>query len=299
MILWELHDALARGLEDPLINIDGTNYNAGHALSGINVPDGTRYTTAIRNDYLYRAMKSVMSEARQAIISLPYRKASQILERIFPTMIYDLVFRMKDLGNQLSGKYWVLNVTLSSGLVRDGTGSKVWADKVLAPNIDIFSSQNTQGNVVIYRPDQTINLPIMLTSQIDEIAPNYIDNHNAVAMVVAYDDYVWLGLAGKDIKMYAAADLLPDNHPQQTDAWINLRYIHDCPDTRLLNAYTVLPQGGYEITRVEFEPAFESTIINRALVMAHHDSGELGASYQSVPFLENLRTISGENDGSK
>jgi len=288
MLYWKLHDELARGLEDPLININGDFYAENYAKLDFVIPDGVRYTKSIRDAYLYRAMKSIMLEAKQAVMSLPYKRASQILERMFPTMIYDLVFRLKDLGIQLAGKYWILNVTLTSDLVREEIGLKSWVDATLAPAVTTFVNQSTQGPVVIYNPSRSINLPIITTSKIDEIAPEHNFNHNAVAIVTAYDDYAWLSLGGKDILMYSAADL-----DATAEAWLGLRYIHDVPDVSTLRA---LNPDTNELQRVEFEPVFYSNIINRALVMAHHDNGELGASYQAIPFIESMQGVS---NGSK
>jgi len=71
----EAHVALAQALGDP-IDISG---------SPSTISDGVRYSKALRDNYLYRAMTWFVSSVLQQVVALPPSKQSEIIQKMFPT----------------------------------------------------------------------------------------------------------------------------------------------------------------------------------------------------------------------
>lgn len=294
MLLWELHDSLARGLQDPLLNIDGTNYGINNVLLGEAIPDGTRYSTRLRNEYLYRAMKKILRDAKASIINLPYSRASQALVRLFPSMIYDLVIALDDLGRQPDGKYWIISVALTSKLLPPKVGTNIWSKSPTdIPPQNIFTPA-FQVYPLPYNPNDSIGIPIQTVDRIDLIAPAHKYSQPYIAFVSANDDNVWLSMAGDDIPMLLEqGTILGDD----SKAYLNVFYIHDVPVLEELTPSKVV-NGLTEATRVEFEDTFYDTIITGALLFANADDGTLGSIGQSVQMLErNQFAQGGQNNG--
>jgi hypothetical protein len=75
MLLYELHNALARTIGDPVEN------------TGSLFVDGVRFSTQLRAQYLYQAMNDIVMGAVQKVAPVPHIAQSEILERMFPSMV--------------------------------------------------------------------------------------------------------------------------------------------------------------------------------------------------------------------
>lgn len=297
MILWELHDTIARGLQDPLLNIDGTNYGIDNVMLGEAIPDGTRYTTRLRNEYIYRAMKKIMRDAKASVLSLPYSRASAIMVRLFPSMIYNLVIALDNLGKQPDGKYWVLNVSLSSKILNPDIGTNVWSQSPtdIPPNNILNSTY--QIYPLPFNPSDSINIPIQTVDRVDLIAPNHKYSQPYVAYINAQDDHVWITMGGNDIPMLLEqGTVIGDN----SKAILNIFYIHDVP---VLDGLKPLfnNNGIYEATKIEFEDMYYDAIITNALLYANADDGTLGSISQSIQMLERnqFATMTGDSNNGR
>jgi hypothetical protein len=110
MQVWELHDSLARSIGDPLIlDNAGTpaNYTANDALAVVTLPDGVRYTKALRDTYINKALLKVLQELITGIAKeAPTRTIlSRIVETLTPQMsLYDTNLSANDIatGNNLT-----------------------------------------------------------------------------------------------------------------------------------------------------------------------------------------------------
>ena len=289
MLLWELHDTLARGLQDPLLNIDGTNYGINNVLLGEAIPDGTRYSTRLRNEYLYRAMKKILRDAKMSMIGLPYSQVSANMVRLFPSMVYNLVIALDDLGRQPDGKYWIVSVSMTSKLLVSNIGTHVWSKSSTnnAPR-DIFTA-SFQSYPIPYNPKDSINVPIRTVDRIDLIAPNHNYSQPYIAYISGYDDNVWLTMAGDDIPMLLEQGTILGDGSQ---VFLNVYYIHDVPNVFDLNPSRTV-NGIMEPTRIDFEETYYDTIVSNALLFANADDGTLGSISQSVQMLELNRFAQG------
>lgn len=290
MLLWEMHDTLARGLQDPLLNIDGTNYSITNVLLGEPIPDGTRYTTRLRNEYLYRSMKKILRDAKFSVLQLPYSQANAILVKAFPSMIYNLVIALDDLGRQPDGKYWIVSASITSKLLVPGIGTDVWSVSPTdtAPN-DIFNS-GYQNYPIIYKPQNSVSVPIKTVDRIDLIAPNHKYGEPYVMYISTNDENnVWIAMGGNDIPM-----LLEEHNIMAggEKCMLNIYYIHDVPELNELTPSRTV-NGTTEPTIVEFEDIYYDTIISQALLFASADDGTLGSITQSVQMLDRTQFAQG------
>ena len=289
MLLWELHDTLARGLQDPLLNIDGTNYGINNVLLGEAIPDGTRYSTRLRNEYLYRSMKKILRDAKMSRIGIPYNQISSALVRLFPSMVYNLVIALNDLGRQPDGKYWIVSIAMTSKLLAPYIGTNIWSKSPtdIEPR-NIYTSA-FQTYPLPYNPNDSVNVPIQTVERIDLIAPNHKYSQPYIAYVSGYDDNVWLTMAGDDIPMLLEqGTVLGDD----SKTYLNVFYIHDVPNLFELNPSETV-NGIMEPTRVDFEETYYDSIISNALLFANADDGTLGSISQSVQMLELNRFAQG------
>lgn len=78
MRLFELHNALARTIGDPVQN------------TGSLFVDGIRYSTRLRAQYLAQAMNDIVMAAVQKVSMLPHKEQSEVIERMFPSMVTQL-----------------------------------------------------------------------------------------------------------------------------------------------------------------------------------------------------------------
>lgn len=75
MTVAEAHVALAQALGDP-IDVSG---------SPSVISDGVRYSKALRDNYLYRAMTWFVSNIIKQSVALPPQQQSEMIQKIFPT----------------------------------------------------------------------------------------------------------------------------------------------------------------------------------------------------------------------
>jgi hypothetical protein len=264
MVVWELHDSLARSIGDPLIKDNGTNYTLQDANSGVPMPDGVRYTTAIRNQYLNKAMLSIQNEALKTVAGLSRFRASVILQRLFPSMLTKYTLPVTALGVQPSDQLFIYTVLVASdGIFPNGEQTTSDAFKVTATPRDARSVRNI--------PILDYSTVMMQNARGGAIRPDLM------AYTSSYGNAQWLGLSGREI-----VDM---ENSMSKDHTLEISYFPLAPrvDNLAPSAY------------VEFEPTWEPTILNKAIMYAQLDSGELGAAYQAVPFIEQMSRGSNAN----
>lgn len=264
MIVWSLHDSLARSIGDPLIKNDGNNYIQLDAINVVPLPDGVRYTHAIRCHYLNKAMKAIQREALNNVVALSRYRASVILQRLFPSMTVKYVINIDGLGVQPADQLFIYHVLLAS-------------KNIFPAREEIRPNQFVAGVL----DDRTVrNIPIL-----DEVTALYVGakggsiRPDLVAYTSSYQGMEWLGLIGKEIE-----DLINESTVNPVD--LEISYLPEAPDISKL-----LPNDN-----LNFESTWESLLLSKAIMYAQMDSGELGASYQAIPFLETgLRSMNNGN----
>lgn len=101
MLLYELHNAVSRTIGDPVEN------------TGSLFVDGVRYSTRLRAQYMWQAMNDIVNGAIVRVASAPHAVQSEILERLFPSMVREftslLPIPADDIVFVLSGYYTVGN----------------------------------------------------------------------------------------------------------------------------------------------------------------------------------------------
>jgi len=265
MKVWELHDSLSRSIGDPLIKDDGTNYTLQDANAGIVLPDGVRYTNAIRNHYLNKAMLAIQNEALKAVIGASRYRASVILQRLFPSMTKKYILPVTALGVQPANQLFIYTVILASdGIFPANEQTRSDSFKANASPIDSRSVKNI--------PVMDYSTVMALNARGGAIRPDIM------AYTSSYGNVQWLALSGREIM-----DM--ENSIGSVEHTLEVSYL---PLAQRVE--TLLPTED-----VEFEPTYEPAILNRAIMYAQMDSGELGVSYQAVPFLEQ---VSGGSHGS-
>ena len=75
MLVWQAHMALAQSLGDPITPTG----------SPVVIPNGVRYSKALRDSYLYRAMLKVLANIVKQTAALPKSTQDEVLSRILPT----------------------------------------------------------------------------------------------------------------------------------------------------------------------------------------------------------------------
>ena len=262
MIKWELHDSLARSIGDPLIKDDGLSYAQGDAIAGIPIPDGVRYTTAIRDHYLNKAMLAIQRDIMNQVASLSRYRASIILQRIFPSMTKQYSVNISGMGVQPADQLHIYNVWLYSANMFPA-GERLRA--------------NALNNAVDGRTVR--NVPVIDLSTMSHInaSPGNI-KPDLVGYTTSLQGVEWLGLSGTEVDDMVFQDqtaTLPED-----EITLVVNYYPTAPDVSKIAS----------IDNIDFEHTWSGNLLSRAIMYAHQDSGELGASYQSVPFIESIRT---------
>lgn len=264
MVVWELHDSLARSIGDPLIKDNGLNYTLQDANSDIALPDGVRYTTSIRNHYINKAMLAIQNEALKATVGLSRFRASVIMQRLFPSMTKKYMLPVTALGVQPANQFFIYTVLLAT----DG----------IFPANEQTRSDAFKANDNPIDNRQVRNVPILDYAVISHInARGGTIRPDLMAYVTSYANVQWLGLSGREI-----VDM---ENTMSREHTLEVTYLPLAPNITLLSPNST----------VEFEPTWEPTLLSKAIMYAQMDSGELGASYQAVPFLEQ---IGGGNNGN-
>lgn len=80
MRIWEAHIALSRQIGDP-ISVTGS--------PPATIPDGVRYSRALRDIYLYRASLNIVQQVLTQAAQLPEKQAHEIIQRAFPNYIIE------------------------------------------------------------------------------------------------------------------------------------------------------------------------------------------------------------------
>lgn len=80
MRIWEAHIALSRQIGDP-ISVTGS--------PPATIPDGVRYSRALRDIYLYRASLNIVQQVLTQAAQLPDRQAHEVIQRAFPNYIIE------------------------------------------------------------------------------------------------------------------------------------------------------------------------------------------------------------------
>lgn len=86
MLRWEAHRALSASIGDTV------------TCTSAVIPDGVRYTRAMRDSYLYRAMLKSMEQALQIIAGAPRQAAISIISKLFNGMVLAANLPMSDNG---------------------------------------------------------------------------------------------------------------------------------------------------------------------------------------------------------
>ena len=81
MLVHEYHTELARAIGDPMEYISGGGDRAAK------LPDGVRYSAALRDSYLTSAMKAIQLSAMRQVAQLPFEARGKHLSDLFPNMI--------------------------------------------------------------------------------------------------------------------------------------------------------------------------------------------------------------------
>lgn len=81
MTVSELHIALANSLGDYII------YNPSGSSRLLQLPNGVRYSTALRDSYLTRAMRTIQEKAFKMLVNHTSQDISLILNRVFPIQV--------------------------------------------------------------------------------------------------------------------------------------------------------------------------------------------------------------------
>jgi len=264
MKAWELHDSLARSIGDPLIKIDGSLYLG----DGI-IPDGVRYTKAIRDQYLNRAMLMIQRDYLNKVAGLPRFKAAQILQRAFPSMTRTFRVNVEGLGMQPGDMLYVYSVAISTRYIypyNEQAKSDIFkAD----PN---FVDKGQVKEIPIY--EQSVAYKINLRGG--------TIRQDLCAFVTSNGNYEWVGLLGREL----------DDMLSSTNLYEHTLEISYLPIAPRMENYN------YD-DEVEFEATYEPAIINRAILYAQFDSGEIGTPTQAVQLLEVLSgEITGGNNGN-
>jgi hypothetical protein len=80
MRIWEAHIALSRQIGDP-ISVTGS--------PPATIPDGVRYSRALRDIYLYRSALNIVQQVITQAAQLPDKAAHEIIARAFPNYIVE------------------------------------------------------------------------------------------------------------------------------------------------------------------------------------------------------------------
>lgn len=265
MKVWELHTSLARSIGDPIIKDDGNLYGASDAIANSLLYDGVRYTKDIRDSYLTKAMLSVQLDVIRQCISLPRSHASKILQRLFSQMGQTYTLSINVNGQPTDQLFVYSAILYTKEGFPHNEGAKIWADPVKHPSTVI----DTQWNIR--------NLPILNESDMSAyIGSNTNITPDLIAFVTTRAGYEYIGLAGGEIDFLKA---ISDEAAIATDVVrLQISYLKRSPDVSRMS-----PNDN-----IQFEENFLPHVLNKAIMYAHLDSGELGAAYQAIPFIDQI-----------
>lgn len=266
MKVWELHTSLARSIGDPIIKSDGTLYSEQDALNDIPLLDGVRYTKSIRDDYLNRAMLHVQFDILKNLIPLPRNTITRLLQRLFTQMGQTYTTNI-NINGQPDNQIFIYNILLySKKTFPYNEGSPVFIDPMKTPTAVIDKEWNIR------------NLPIMdETSMANYVGSNTNILPDLTAYITTRGGFEYFGLAGKEIEHLKS---LSDEAAKPEDVVkLEISYFKRADDVSNL-----LPND-----YVPFEEIMLPYVLNRAIMMSHVDSGEMGSVYQAIPFIESMQ----------
>lgn len=298
MEYWRLHSNLARSLEDPLIKFDGTEYTAADADTNAALPDGVRYSKELRDDYLFRACQSILLQSIKAVAGMRRQEATHILTKMFPAMTRNFRVMFKSLGAQPADMLFIYSVRMTCPKKAYlGTYNEFHADP-----------EHIVGSI----PDVvTRHVPIIETSEFSDIvASNSLYNNDLVATatglapsdVLEGGNFQWLQIGGNHTFHYLQYDEKYGSlSAAANDMGVNLdiEYLpYVLPFNTYEPKYDIVDSStgmvvDQKLSIIPFEPVWETTIITKALSLAHLDSGQLGAAFQTAPYLEKIPVVGG------
>lgn len=261
MYVWELHEALARSLNDPYMDyadnyiyapIVGTNDPRFTLEVDMFCGDGMRYSAMQRSMYLDRAIMSIIRDAMMQVMHLPRVQASAILQKLFPalTEMYSNDF----VSEWQYEHFWVYSIIISV----KGVYAKEHSPR--ARSINTFGDSEYID----------INVPIMTEVE----AKNLFGVQSKIRPdLIAY--CVW-----KPNRIAFYGERLADLKSSYADNKMHITFMK--------KPKKITELGDNEL--VEFDDIYFDNIIQRATLYGLHDSGLLGSANLAMPLLD-LPTI--------
>jgi len=253
MYVWELHEALARSLNDPYSSywndFPYLPYQIGSSRKvEIFCGDGMRFSSLQRSIYLDRAITSILRDAIMQVIHLPRVHASSILQKLFPTLTQVYTTSMQ---KEWSFEHlWVYSVVIAVKGVyakthspRDRTINSFNDGEYININVPLYSeveAKNLFGVQSKIRPELVAfciwkpNLIAFYGERINDLTNGYADN-----------------------KMHVTFMKKPKKIVNSTDR-----------------------------EEVEFDDLYFDNIIQRATLYGLHDSGLLGSANIAMSLLD-------------
>lgn len=139
MQIWELHRDLSNAIGDPI------RYTSDNAVNGRVIPDGVRYSKALRDSYILRAAMEIQRQITEVIAALSHKQSVTILEALHPT-------------NKRNNSY----------SINGGTGHDIIEDLNYG-NIQVFTLDFSVNN-----PAESIDRPMFLLSAM------YVDSNQRI-----------------------------------------------------------------------------------------------------------------------
>lgn len=81
MIIWQAHRALAAMLGDPVPGI-----------SSVTIPDGVRYSRAMRDEYMYRGILHFLQKSLEAVKNAPPDIVTGVLQGMYPNFMRQVTY---------------------------------------------------------------------------------------------------------------------------------------------------------------------------------------------------------------
>ncbi len=133
MRIWEAHIALSRQIGDP-ISVTGS--------PPATIPDGVRYSRALRDIYLYRSALNIVQQVITQAAQLPDKAAHEIIARAFPNYIVEdnlgvINSNVTDEFNLTRRPAWVYSVH---------TGNNHQFQKSSLPRFNSYANPYVDGN---------------------------------------------------------------------------------------------------------------------------------------------------------
>lgn len=296
MEYWHLHNALAKSLEDPMLKDNGMLYTRNDASQNEPLPDGVRYSKEMRDDYLFRACQAILLQGVKGTLGMNRSQASRVLSEMFPSMKRNFRVLFSALGVQPSDMLFIYSVRLICPL-------KGYLGTTNQYHFDPEHSDELDPNIV------TRDVPLVNVDEFSDIvASNSVYNADLVAADSAYGDGQnielgtrhWLKVGGNHTfhylqwdKKYGSGDANSNEEGVSLDVEylpFLLPFYEYQPMTTIYDSNGIPHQ---EFAKIPFEPVWETTILTKAIGLAHLDSGQLGAAYQAAPYLEKIPVVGG------